>query len=53
MGEYRFSVYFKWQFGFTIGFEYGQILLRIPFLDLHFSIRKGAYGYNILDIIKN
>ena len=49
MGEYRFSVYFKWQFGFTIGFEYGQILLRIPFLYLHFAIRKNAYGIRIFN----
>jgi len=49
MGEYRFSVYFKWQFGLTIGYEYGQILLRVPFLDLHFAIRKGAYGIRLFN----
>ena len=49
MGEYRFSVYFKWQFGLTIGYKYGQILLSVPFLDLHFAIRKEAYGERIFN----
>lgn len=42
--EYRFSVYFKRQIGLSISFEYGQILLRIPFLNFHFAVRKDADG---------
>lgn len=51
MGEYKFSIYTKWSFGFNLSYEYGQILLRIPFLQLHFSISKYAVGYNLFDKI--
>lgn len=52
MGEYRFSVYGKWQIGINLSYEYGQILLTIPFMTMHFSIRKHAFGYNIFNILK-
>ncbi|MBU0941385.1 MAG: hypothetical protein KKD36_08130 [Bacteroidetes bacterium] len=52
MGEYRFSIYAKWSFGLNLSYEYGQILLTIPFATMHFSIRKYATGYNLFDKIK-
>lgn len=45
MGEYRLSIYGKWQLGLSIGFEYGQVLIRIPFMDIHLALRKDAYGF--------
>jgi hypothetical protein len=49
MGEYRFSVYAKWSFGFNLSYEYGQILLSVPFLTLHFSLSKYAKGIYIFN----
>ena len=46
MGEYRFSIYFKYSLGLNISYEYGQILLRIPFLTIHISLSKDAKGTN-------
>lgn len=52
MGEYRFSVYAKWQLGISLQYN-GQLVLSLPFMDIHLAIRKNAYGYNLLDKIKN
>jgi hypothetical protein len=52
MGEYRFSVYAKWQLGLSISFD-GQIVIGLPFVDIRFAVSKIANGYNILDIWKN
>jgi hypothetical protein len=49
MGEYKFSIYAKWSFGFNLSYEYGQILLRVPFLVIHFSLSKYATGYCLFD----
>ena len=46
MGEYRFSVYAKWQLGFSIAYD-RQIILALPFMDVHFSISKDAKGVEI------
>ncbi len=46
MGEYRLSVYGKWQIGFSISFN-GQIVIGLPFLDIHFAISKHAYGIRL------
>lgn len=46
MGEYRFSVYAKWQLGLSISFD-GQIVLRLPFMDVRFAISKQAKGVEI------
>lgn len=43
MGEYRFSVYAKWQLGLSILFD-GQIVLVLPFMDVRFAISKHAKG---------
>ena len=47
MGEYRFSVYAKWQLGLSISFD-GQIVLGLPFFNIHFSTSKYASGVYIL-----
>ena len=45
MGEYRLSIYAKWQLGLSIGFQYGKIEIRLPFLDIYVSIRSYARGF--------
>lgn len=52
MGEYRFSIYAKWQIGFNLQYE-GQIVLSILFLDFRIAVSKQANGFNILNIWKN
>lgn len=52
MGEYRFSIYAKWQIGFNLQYD-GQIVLSIPFLDFRIAVSKQANGYNILNKWKN
>ena len=46
MKENRFSVYAKWQIGLSISFD-GQIVIGLPFLNLHFAISKEAKGIEI------
>ena len=46
MGAYRFAVYFKPQFGFMVSYDYGFIILDLPFLKLMLNIKKGAKGTN-------
>jgi hypothetical protein len=46
MGEYKFSVYAKWQLGFLIQYN-GQIIIGLPFMDIHFSLSKYAKGIEI------
>lgn len=48
MGEYRLAVYFNWSIGLTISYEYTQIVLRVPFLDVHIATSKYAHGFYIL-----
>lgn len=52
MGEYRFSVYSKWQIGLSISFN-GQIVIGLPFVDIHIAIRREARGYNFFDKWRN
>jgi len=47
MGEYRFSIYAKWQLGLSISFD-GQIVIGLPFLNIHFATSKYASGVYIL-----
>lgn len=49
MGEYRFSIYGKWSLSIGVSYEYGQILVRLPFMVIHVSINKYAKGYNIFN----
>mgnify|MGYP003614416143 CR=1 FL=1 len=51
MGEYRLSIYAKWQLGLSIGFQYGKIAIRLPFLDIYVSIRSYARGFGFFIII--
>lgn len=45
MGKaYRFSVYGKWSLGFNISYEYEQVIIRIPFIDIHISVSNYAEG---------
>ena len=45
MGEYRLSVYGKWQI--TLGICYdGQIVIQLPFLEVRVAISKTAHGTN-------
>ena len=46
MGEYRFSVYAKWQLALSFSFD-GQIVLGLPFMDVRFAISKHAKGVEI------
>ena len=46
MGEYRFSVYTKWQLGLAIEFD-GQIIIKLPFVDIRFAVSKYASGFYI------
>jgi len=43
-GEYRFSVYSKWSIGLNISYTYGQLIITIPFIDIHLSFSKHAEG---------
>jgi len=46
MGEYRLSIYRKWQI--TLGICYdGQIVIQLPFVVIRISISKNAYGTNL------
>jgi hypothetical protein len=47
MGEYKFSVYAKWQLCLGISYEYGQVLIRLPFVTMHISLSKNAEGVEI------
>jgi hypothetical protein len=50
MGEYRFSMYFVWQIGFTIGFNcYRQIEVNLPFISILIATSKWAKGVRIFN----
>jgi hypothetical protein len=49
MGEYRFSVYAKWQLGLSISFD-GQVVLGLPFMDIRLAISKNAKGVEIFGL---
>ena len=46
MGQYRFSFYFKWQFGFLIKYDNYLNLLefQIPFIQFLVGLDKTAHG---------
>ena len=39
MGVYRFAVYAKKQIGFMVSYDYGFIILDLPFLKLMLTLR--------------
>lgn len=47
MGQYRFSMYFKWQIGLMFTYEVDEIFLRLPFIDMHIGLTKHANGFCI------
>ena len=46
MGAYRFEKKKKKQIGFMVSYDYGFIILDLPFLKLMLNIKKGAKGTN-------
>ena len=45
MGEYRLSIYWKYQI--IIGIKYDtQIVISIPFVDIRISTNKDSFGRN-------
>lgn len=49
MGEYKFSMYFKKQIALGIQFN-GQIIIIVPFINIHISISKYSKGVEIFGI---
>jgi hypothetical protein len=47
MGEYRFSAYAATQIGLMASYRYGQLIIRVPFADIHISFNKYAKGVSI------
>ena len=45
MGEYRLSIYLKWQITIGVAYDY-QIVIYLPFVDIRISTRKDAGGTN-------
>lgn len=52
MGEYKFSMYFKKQIALGIEFN-GQIIIIIPFVNIHISISKHSKGVEIFGFYFN
>jgi hypothetical protein len=46
MGEYRFSIYTKKQIGLMLVYQYGQLNIKLPFIDIYLSFNKEARGTN-------
>jgi len=46
MGEYRLSIYARWQLGLSISFD-GQIVIGLPFMNIHIAVSKEAQGFLI------
>jgi len=49
MGEFRFSIYAKWQLGLSISYD-GQIVFRLPFIDIRIAVSKHAKGVLIFGV---
>ena len=45
MGEYRLSIYWKWQIAIGISYD-GQIVISLPFVEIRISTSKNAWGRN-------
>jgi hypothetical protein len=46
MGEYRLSIYAKWQLGLSISYD-GQIVISLPFIDVRLATSSHAKGFLI------
>lgn len=53
MGQYRFSIYFIWQLGLMIRYEYKTITIQLPFVNINICIGKYAYGVRIFGFETN
>lgn len=49
MGAYRLAIYFKWQIGLNIKYEYEFIDIYLPFIKIMVSTNKIAYGVKIFN----
>lgn len=47
MGQYRLSIYARWQIGFLISIRKEQIIIDIAFIKICIATTKYAYGNNI------
>jgi hypothetical protein len=47
MGEYKFSMYAKWQIGLMVSYQYSQILIHLPFVVMHISTSRDSKGIEI------
>ena len=45
MGEYRLSIYRKWQIILGVCYD-GQIVIQLPFVEIRFAVSKNASGTN-------
>lgn len=46
MGAYRFAVYAKKQIGFMVSYDYGFLVLDLPFVKIMLNVTKHAKGTN-------
>jgi len=46
MGAYRFAVYFKPQLGLMVSYDYGFVVLDLPFVKIMLNVTKHAKGTN-------
>jgi hypothetical protein len=47
MGQYKFSMYFKWQIGLLFTYEIDELLIQLPFVEIRFGLTKHAHGFCI------
>lgn len=47
MGQYKFSMYFKWQIGFAISIDEFTIEIILPFTSMYIGRLKDAEGVDL------
>ena len=47
MGAYRLAIYFKWQLALGLGYEYGFIVINLPFSKVMICTGRDAKGTNL------
>jgi hypothetical protein len=50
MGQYKFSVYFKWQIGLLLVINNEAVTIHLPFIEANMGLTKGAYGIHFFGI---
>lgn len=53
MGQYRFSMYAKWQLGLLISIETTAIIINIPFVEINIATTQYAEGIRIFNWYNN